>query len=42
MSTEFIRETCDYHEDFKPMIFDIESSYLDDDYPRLRIATENS
>ena len=41
MSTEFIRETCDYHEDFKPMIFDIESSYLDYDYPRLRIATEN-
>lgn len=40
MSTEFIRETCDYHEDFKPMVFDIESSYLDYDYHQLRKATD--
>ena len=40
MSTEFIRETCDYHEDFKPMVFDIESSYLDYDYCQLRKATD--
>jgi hemerythrin-like domain-containing protein len=40
MSPEFIRETCDTHEDFKSMMAEIESNYLAYDYNQLRLAID--
>ena len=41
MSSEFMHEICDNHEDFKSMIADIENYYVMFDYKQLRKAMTN-